>query len=864
MKTKKTFLSILFLCAIVFHMHSQLYSYPYHDDINDYNIVANYSLWGVPEGMTNEPIHPYTLDYLYRAFPEDVIPNYEYSKRGVPFHNPHLLESHLDSDILITKDTEVFVRFIENNDHYSIRNALAYYTYDPNNPLTDSPSAEDITIIFPNTTSAKKVYRGALQPGDKISIGHFPANTAIGFLVIRYGWSFYGNGENSSSNFLRFGYNVYSTPAIHQKVLDDKEERYGLIDPVPQKYIFLSDPLKDQLLMFIETATTPDQGIHNYSADANDFNDNIFAISTSTPEALKKDNFYALNQVQIPSVSSGNDGGLESNGDLASLIAQRNHTRSTTNSYANTQKTQYTFDRTVTVKNNSVNAGLDIYFSDTGLQGTETSYVSTPSDLIQITNANAVFAIDYYQDQQRVGVGLATQTSNHVYNHTKTICDRLNGSSVQQLTTTMLNGHQIIHPIIRKANGATEYVLSFSVIDKGTSYELHSFWNIDQYPTGDYKNFQFWGNSTAQVKALATHTLNTLQQEKPITSAIATDAIPSVIVQSGIYHNGKLHLSLLNTSGASTANIQSTIRRTETATATEAFFETISLTGDSQEYITVDVNTLFDAGIAIHNDIDTNYDTLYLADGPWGIDYLKDQVQLNNFTVNSDLNIPTSNSFKIERNIITQGQLKETFNVFRTILPGDQTFNSSSYEAISFDVLNDKPLEVILVTEGLSNWNNRMRVTIPPNTVKQTITLPFSSFKDGNQQTSVIQSIKSIVFSTHGNYQSFSPFAIEIDNVQFLKNQNLTTLAINNTKSHDKTSVYPNPFISKTTIKIPEEIQSNFSLQVYTITGQLVYQEVFKTKKTAIDFRTQLKPGTYLYSIDDQSKKYTGSFIIIK
>ncbi|WP_417357847.1 hypothetical protein [Flavobacterium sp.] len=63
--------------------------------------------------------------------------------------------------------------------------------------------------------------------------------------------------------------------------------------------------------------------------------------------------------------------------------------------------------------------------------GTETPYVSSPEDLIQITNAEQVFSVDYYSGSERVAAALATQTTGGVYNHSKAICDRLNGSYLE-------------------------------------------------------------------------------------------------------------------------------------------------------------------------------------------------------------------------------------------------------------------------------------------------------------------------------------------------------------------------------------------------------------------------------------------------
>jgi hypothetical protein len=64
--------------------------------------------------------------------------------------------------------------------------------------------------------------------------------------------------------------------------------------------------------------------------------------------------------------------------------------------------------------------------------GNETTFVSSPTDLIGITNAQQVY-VDYYQGDNRVAAVLATATVGAVYSHSKTICDRLNNSSLENI-----------------------------------------------------------------------------------------------------------------------------------------------------------------------------------------------------------------------------------------------------------------------------------------------------------------------------------------------------------------------------------------------------------------------------------------------
>ncbi len=86
--------------------------------------------------------------------------------------------------------------------------------------------------------------------------------------------------------------------------------------------------------------------------------------------------------------------------------------------------------------------------------GNETSLISSPKDLIGITNATDVISVDYYDSSKRVAVALGTKSINGIYDHTKAICDRLNNSSLEDIREVTLNLLNIKNaPFIVLANG---------------------------------------------------------------------------------------------------------------------------------------------------------------------------------------------------------------------------------------------------------------------------------------------------------------------------------------------------------------------------------------------------------------------------
>ena len=138
-----------------------------------------------------------------------------------------------------------------------------------------------------------------------------------------------------------------------------------------------------------------------------DFNDAVFYITSNTPKAI-----IGTFPVTVGSggggVSTGGTSGLESDGCLATAIAQRNFSRAKTPSVSYDNLNSLTrFQEPKTgglMTRNDVELEQFIPQSPFNVQPV-TAYMTTPNDLIGITNAQKVLSVDYFDDatQERFG-----------------------------------------------------------------------------------------------------------------------------------------------------------------------------------------------------------------------------------------------------------------------------------------------------------------------------------------------------------------------------------------------------------------------------------------------------------------------------
>ncbi|MBL4604453.1 MAG: DUF4114 domain-containing protein, partial [Flavobacteriaceae bacterium] len=717
------------------------------------------------------------------------------------------------------------------------RNTLGFYTYDLSSPLTSAPANEDIIIIFPNVSALGS--GGGLQTGDKVKIGTFPANTGIGWVLIANAWS-------ASYSTVGYGHwTLFSDPNFNPE--SDASLRHH--------NVLLFDSDNERVILGFEDIR------RDYNSCDNDFNDAIFYITANPFSAIQINNVADVDSAS--DVTSSYDGGLESNGNLAQLIAKRNLERSKHGFRKDLKVNQEQLSKVKLVAKNN-NTIID-YLPETGMYGTEVAFVSSPDDLVGITNATEVFSVDYYNGDTRVSAVFATVTEGTIYDHSKVICDRLKGSALEDIRVITARGHQLVSSKIIKPSGEIEYGLSFSVKKGDVENELHSYWNIEAYPEGDFYNFQIWACSYSQAFSIVNFIIDTFTSEMPLVSVILDDVIPSVFVKSGSYSNGQVLLDIVNKNAADAIIFNGNISPTETSDAYN-MFTNLNLTGEWYESLTIETGVLFDIGFSLESIATNEMDILYLADGPWGLDYLDDYATVTTFNVSNEAMIDEVGVHEINRQVEVKGEVMGNINVFRHLLSGDQTLGVSSYNFLSFTLKTNQDVELVLMSQDQPDWNNRLRYTIPSNNNISTLyEISFDEFVDQNGIPGVVTDIKTIVFSIINDYVNYVPYEMDIKDVA-LRSESVLEVDEFHVEVTRKLINYPNPFQTLTTIRLPKETEFA-EVVVFDLLGRTIFTKRLITttenKKEIVFEAFGLSSGIYKYAVlDDQKRKYSGTFLV--
>ncbi|MFK7048501.1 hypothetical protein FLACOL_01555 [Flavobacterium columnare] len=552
----------------------------------------------------------------------------------------------------------------------------------------------------------------------------------------------------------------------------------------------------------------------------------------------------------VDETSGGNNGGLESNNRLGDIINKRNYNR---------VKTNYSFDRNkaARVEKNARYANRNANFtlqSFIPLQVIKEDAVieSTPFDLTQITNATAIYSVDYIKNSKTIGSIIAIKTNNSVYEHTKYICDRLLGAEILSVSTIQLNEQNFIRTILKNADGNIEYSMSLAarLTHNESNFSIDSHWNLDKYQkNADYYNFQIWTNSLDNLYKLGSELLTLINNQKTITEYNVSNP-PTVFVKKGKYSNGKLCLDIINPSGLQTVDFDGGKRLSETATF-ENFTASINL--DKKFLVQHDypIGSLFDIGMRIGKNTAIP-DDLFLSDGPWGLDSSAKGTTILNYQIKPNSYEALSNEFPIERNVNLNAKVTNYVSVYRALTPRFKAVDLSDYNCFKFKAKGNGLLEIRFIKAGISNWENQPYTTVKLTSNWREFSLPISSLIGLSDKTK-LNDVKTIVFimATENGQEVVKELALE--EVRFSTNMSLV---------HDESSevaIYPNPVSNDATIEFVANDSSSMKIQIVDSLGKVVTQFDINAKAgfNSISLsKKELPKGLYFCKIIDSNNTY--------
>ncbi len=663
-------------------------------------------------------------------------------------------------------------------------------------------------------------------------------------------------------------------------------QKYGLSQITPNTDFTISvpgldggaPPLQAPLAGYDITLTNNGGGDPNADERDNDGaawslsgTDKRSAIMMTTGVAGANNHSYDFGFATAGSVGGGGGGGVESK-SLGDAIAMRVYNK-TINSVEET--TDYTKMPSAERTSNRIvsNAtGAQLKLSDI-LPRQLTNYnfksfISTPKDLIGITNAKDVLSIDFVNENTPKAVAFGTQTQGEVYDHTKAICDRLKGYELVGLQNIMVKGINMVQYNLKNNNGDIEYAMSFIIGAKSgrNSYTIQSNWLSKDYTVDETMfNIQLWGGSPVLATDMATDIINRLTAGLPVNEIKSNAGLPKTYITLGKRVEDNLTVTINNVTSATNGYFEIADRATEQSASFAKRTVPFTVNANGKTNIAVPTGDLYESTIKLFmNGI--IQDEVFMSDGSWGVDYNTNTSTVKKFEVKNTNATLSKDEFQLYRNVELVATTPDYIGVYKLLRGGGVAQDLSEFKTLKITAAGNSVLNITLVKNSISNWPDHYKYQLSVSKEATDYLIPLSDFKSAGSSKAIDPKDLTSMIIVMGPTSAGRNTNVEVSlsNVSFTKED----IGYIRSLSAKDVTVYPNPSKGAFNLKFKADKDYALTLKVTEAgTGNVIMSRAVNATKgeNAVPVNVNINKGqkVYIISLDGSNVKYKATRLVM-
>ncbi len=677
-------------------------------------------------------------------------------------------------------------------------------------------------------------------------------NTSAGSTPITYSWNF---GDGSSST-LKNPAHTYSETGVYTVTLqvnaaagnDTKSMDVEVVKTPSSVYGVdkQNSPLKDNSFTF-----TSQPGADSYAWDFGDGTTSVepnpvksfaetgyFEVFLHASIAGCTSEFSRVIVIESDEIGSGSEGGLESE-SLGDLISRRdfNRIKNSVNKKIDYSKLPVFKQHTLNTK--STNQTLDELIPAELVPGDELR-ITSPTDLVEYTNAVEVISVDYLVEKRAKAVVLGLKTVDLAYGHTKSVCDRFRGGEMTAVEDVEIQGYHFPMFVIKQENDAVEYAISFAVGKSADSstYALQTNWIIRSIQAADtLYNMQVWASKPEYTKKLVSDILDNLKKSQPVVQT-NLPGTPELYITKGERKGGKLDVEVFNTTSSTSARLHFEQKQNENSAYVEVDYPLTVQNGLNK--FTIDVQDGYEYNGSLYlNEVQT--DQVYMADGGWLLDYDKQFTTVNQFTTGNDgAREYPANEFALYRGADVNASSNDYLILFRSIRSSmTQQTDLRDYNAVKFFAKGTGKLTVKLIRDSIVDWKAQYKSDFELDPKGKEVLIRFSDFhSDQLGRGLYAKDLTSIQFS-HGTTAGSSAketIAFAISDVSFAKVPELPVIPT----PIVNLMVGPNPFTTYVNCRFESPKAEEVTVTLTDALGRIVANQVVNAVQGANSIRVDL------------------------
>jgi hypothetical protein len=569
-------------------------------------------------------------------------------------------------------------------------------------------------------------------------------------------------------------------------------------------------------------------------------------------------------------VSGGNNGGVESK-SLGDVISKRLYG----NAYNSIPEMNGYSTSTHFVQSSGtiVNGGSSLKLSDllpAKANNTTTAYVTTPSDIINFTNAIDVLSVDYTNNANTKAVAFATKTLGDVYSHTKPICDRLKEGQLLDVRKINIDGYDLIASIIKQRTGEVEYCLNFTIgLKKGrNNYSLQSNWLTDNYTKEDtLYNFQLWAVGYSTVINMAKDVFSKVKAVQPMQSlASSTNDLPKVFVTSLKREKTNIELEINNPTNATSCSFKILEKINEDALANNKLINVI-LKPNAKNSISIPVSDSYEGNLYLYINNTLN-DLVYMSDGSWNIDYNQSNTIIKKFNITNNGYTTNAEEYPLFRKVNFEATTKDYVTAYKLVKGGGIERDFGLYKSIKFKATatGTTNLKITLIKKGITKWDDQYSYTTTISNIEKEYTISLNQFISKTITSKIdLKDITAINFTWENNKGGTSNINGSVDRLRFSKEDLGYVAAL----AENELTIYPNPNQGKFKVAFLTNEDKPLVLKVVEMaTGMNVQTQFVSAKKgtntVVVDLNSMsIKSGLYIVTIEGDGLLYKGKKVVV-
>ena len=572
--------------------------------------------------------------------------------------------------------------------------------------------------------------------------------------------------------------------------------------------------------------------------------------------------------------SGGGTGGVESKGDLAQLLFNR--------------QLNIMYGKTTPIlskigtKSNGITAihTLQDVIPSNG-PFVSTAVETTPFDILGISNAVSCYAVDYkvpfQNSERRVATVFSTITAApYIYDHTKTVCDKLAGSVVNEIQILSVNGHQFYATkLYNPSTNNYDFAISFSIYETPTGNFVDSKWTYGEYSAPQNAafiyNFQVWSSAYSSTTELCQTILNKFASFGTLIYLNNNQMNPDLYLKNLKYtHDGKIAFTTQNngTSRSIALNINYRVSQGGDQLSTVKNFTV----DPGESNITIPLGIISDANISMLQTTGFR-DEAFASGGSYSY-VVGPSSSVNKFVTNTYPQQTISNypegSMILAGGANITGQLNDWSSVMRSLTANGAAYNLAGFNSIRFEASGTGVLTLLFNLTNTQNYNYySYNVNLTGDNKEYTVN--FSDLKEilGGTHTAIDPSkINMIGFQlSKANNAGLTAFNFEVKNIAFL----FGTTGLNQKQVPTEFSLsqnYPNPFNPSTVIEFSVPRKDNMNLTIFNMLGQRVVTLVNGALEPGVHKITfdasHFASGVYIYRLTGSSVNISKKMILTK